>query len=117
MERKRKLTETFCVVRRMDGAADWFLSVKSAAAACGFSADAVERAARDGREVKVPGCPGMYVRFEIVPARYRVVVKATGQELICGWDAERKVFVMVRSTVFFKKSQISSYEEVHDGDV
>ena len=117
MERKRNLTETFCVVRRGEGAADWFLSVKSAAAACGFSADAVERAARDGQEVKVPGCPGLYVRFEIVPARYRVVVKATGQELICGWDAERKVFVTGGGGVWMKKSQVSSYEEVHDGDV
>lgn len=117
MERKRKLTETFCVVRRNDGTEDWFLSVKSAAAACGFSADAVERSAGSGRELKVAGCPGMFVTFRVVPARYRVVVRRTGQELICRYDAADKVFRSDRDGVIVKKTSVSEYEEVHDGSV
>lgn len=115
MVRKKNLIEHFCVVRdARDGYEEWFRSVSAAAGAVGMSSDAVESACRSGKEIRVMS--DLAMTFRIVPARYRVIVRATGQELICRWDGEMKMFI-TEGRVMLKKSQVKSYEEVRDGDV
>ena len=49
-----------------------------------------------------------------VPVRYRCIVKATGQEVWCRYDAGRKAFVAEEGGVEFNVRQLRSYEEVAD---
>lgn len=97
-----------------DGYEEWFQSVPAAASAVGMSSDAVESACRSGKRVRVMS--DLVMTFRIVPARYRVIVRATGQELICRWDMGMKMFV-TEGRVMLKKSQVKNYEEVRDADV
>lgn len=116
MERKKNLIEFFCVSRGVeDGHEEWFRSVASAAAAVGVSSDRMERLCRSGKALEL--WSDAHLTFRIVPAVYKVVARATGQELLCRWDNERNVFVTLGGGVFFKKSQVTSYDEVKDGDI
>lgn len=58
------------------------------------------------------GKPMEGLLWKKVPVRYRCMVKATGQEVWCRYDAGRKAFVAEEGGVEFNVRQLSSYEEV-----